>query len=77
MEFGPALPDPDAVLFDATGAFASMPGSAIVGGIANPGVDAAIHVIAPDESASTVIGPSTQLDDPSDMTFDGAGRLLL
>jgi hypothetical protein len=76
VEFGPALPDPDAVLFDATGAFAGIPGSIIVGGIVNSGVGAAIHVIAPDGTASTVIGPSTQLDNPSDMTFDGTGRLL-
>jgi hypothetical protein len=75
VEFGPPLPDPDAVLFDATGAFAAIPGSIIVGGITS-GTSAAIHVIAPDGSASTVIGPSTQLDNPSDMTFDGTGRLL-
>lgn len=76
VEYGPPLSDPDAVLFDADGDFAPIPGSVIVGGIVNAGVDAAIHAIAPDESATTVIGPTSLLDNPSDMTFDGAGRLL-
>jgi hypothetical protein len=75
VEFGPALPDPDAVLFDANGSFAAIPGSVIVGGAVS-GLGAAIHVIAPDGSAATVIGPTTVLDNPSDMTFDGTGRLL-
>jgi hypothetical protein len=76
VEFGPALLDPDAVLFDAGGSFAATPGSVIVGGLVTAGVNGAIYVIDPGGIGSTVIGPTNLLDNPSDMTFDGAGRLL-
>jgi hypothetical protein len=75
LEYGPAFPDPDAVLFDANGSFAPIPGSVIVGGITS-GTAAAIHVIEPGGAGSTIIGPTSLLDNPSDMTFDGSGNLL-
>ncbi len=67
--------DPDAVLVDSTGVISGTAGSVLVGG---SGFNYAgyIQAILPDSSVSTVFGPSNTYTNPSDMTFDSAGRFL-
>jgi hypothetical protein len=66
-DFGPALFDPDAVLFDTTGAVSGVAGSVLVGGDA-------ITAIRPDQSAALLV--SGGFSNVNDMVFDRNGRLL-
>ena len=78
-EFGPFIDDPDAVLFDAAGVASPVPGSVLVGGRdqhINP-LQGRVQAIAPDETAVTIIGPSTALINPTGMAFDSTGRLIV
>ncbi len=74
-EFGPSIPDPDAVLFDANGLIAPTAGSVLVGS-QNPSEQGEIRAIAPDESVAIVFGPTTAFVNPSDLVLDSSGRLL-
>ena len=75
-EFGnAAIPDPDAVLFDATGAFSGVAGSVIVGGVWS-GSSGALSRVEPDGTVAKFFGPSSAVANPGDLIFDGAGRLL-
>jgi hypothetical protein len=69
------LPDPDAVAFDAHGTISGVPGSVIVGGIWS-GSSGYLARIAPDQSVTKFIGPSSAFVNPSDFIFDRAGRLI-
>jgi sugar lactone lactonase YvrE len=77
--FGPNLDDPDTVWFDAAGVVASFPGSILVGGRDNgiTPLQARVSAVAPDQTATVVFGPSTQLVNPAGMTADATGRLLV
>lgn len=69
-------PDPDAVLFDATGVVSGIPGSVLVAGFNASGGVGQISRIQPDQSVSTLFSGAS-LDNPTQMTFDQGGRLLI
>ena len=52
VDYGPALYDPDGVLFDAVGAISGTPGSVLVARLTSPpGVNGEISVITPDQNS--------------------------
>jgi hypothetical protein len=65
-DYGPAIFDPDAVSFDATGAVSGVAGSVLVGGDA-------LTAIRPDQSALLFSGGFNNV---ADRVFDRTGRLL-
>lgn len=65
--FGPAIFDPDAVLFDASGAVSGAAGSVLVGGNA-------LTAVRPDQSAVVLFSGS--FNNVGDLAFDRSGRLL-
>jgi len=67
-------PDPDALVYDAAGVVSGVAGSVIVGGVVTvpTGRLSAIH---PDGSVVPLF-ESTTFQNPADMAFDSAGRLL-
>lgn len=67
--YGPAIFDPDAVLFDASGAVSGVPGSVLVGGNA-------ITAIRPDQSAVVLFSGAAGFNNVGDLAFDRNGRLL-
>lgn len=73
--YGPAIPDPDAVLYDATGAFSGVAGSILVGGSANL-TQGQIVALRPDLTVVPLFGPTTTFINPSDLKFDSTGRLV-
>jgi sugar lactone lactonase YvrE len=74
--YGPAIFDPDAVLYDALGTVSGVPGTVLVGGASLAGSSAEITVIRPDQTAFSLFGTSTALRNPDDLAFDNSGRLL-
>jgi len=77
VAYGPALGDPDAVLFDAVGAISSLqPGSVLVGRNVSTS-SGQIAVIKPNETAGTPLAISGTSPNPADMAFDGTGRLIV
>jgi len=75
-EYGAAaIPDPDPVMFDPTGAISGTPGSVLVGSGQSGG--GTIVAILPDESLVTLFGISTTINNPGDLAFDSTGRLLI
>ncbi|MBI5864508.1 MAG: PEP-CTERM sorting domain-containing protein [Planctomycetes bacterium] len=78
VEFGPVQVDPDAVLFDVTGAFSGVVGGVMVAGHTTntPVSDGELRVIAPDESLSVIFGPSGGLNNPNDLEYDSTGRIV-
>jgi sugar lactone lactonase YvrE len=75
-EFGTsAIPDPDAVVFDAAGTVSGVAGSVIVGGVWS-GSSGALSGIAPDQSVVKFFGPVGWVVNPTDLIFDETGRLL-
>ena len=66
--FGPAIFDPDSVLFDTAGVVSGVAGSVLVGGNA-------LTAIRPDETAVVLV--SAGLNNIADMVFDRTGRLLI
>ena len=79
-EYGASpLPDPDAVLFDATGTVSGVPGSVLVGGEDAANNRSLISVIRPDSSVVTLFSSpfsSAAFRNPQDLVFDRTGRLL-
>jgi|GEM_PF-4010751 len=71
-----ALPDPDTVLFDGTGAISGVPGTVLVGGFTGSGSSGQISAIFPDETIETLFGPSEVLGNVSFMIQDKTGRLI-
>jgi len=67
-EFGPAMVDPDAVVFDAAGVISGTPGSVLVGG------GGVIAAISPDQTAAVIF--NSGFADADDMKFDRTGRLV-
>lgn len=77
LEYGDdVIPDPDAVLYDATGAVSGVPGSVLVAGQFEVASRGQIKAIYPDGTIGTVVAPTTLLVNPQQMAFDRAGRLL-
>lgn len=74
-EYGPALADPDTVLYDTTGSISGTPGSVLIGATVAGG--GKISAIRPDESAFAVFGPSSGIGNPNEMLFDSTGRMLV
>jgi len=76
VEYGAsAVPDPDAVLFDATGRFSGTPGSVLVGGL-TPSNQGQVVAILPDGTLRQVFGPTGSFLNPVTLVLDSAGRLL-
>lgn len=73
-EFGPAIPDPDALVFDPTGIIGSGD-SVLVGSLLPSNVGRITEVLASDESAGIVCESPLFLN-PSGMVFDRDDRLL-
>jgi hypothetical protein len=74
-EYGPAIRDPDGVLFDEHG-FISEPGAVLVIHNTTP-TTGEVDAIHPDLSVSVALGPSTVFPNSNAMTFDHSGRLLI
>lgn len=74
--YGNPFYDPDAVLVDEAGTISGTPGSIIVGGLFQESPIGAIRVIHPDETVSTLFGPTQSFINPGDLAFDMAGRML-
>jgi len=69
--------DPDSVLFDVDGTISGVAGSVLVGSswpIGGTGIVSPIH---PDESVVTLFDPASVVRNPSAMSFDSTGRMLL
>lgn len=76
-EFGDAaLFDPDGVLVDETGAISGTPGAVLVCG-QEPSGQGTVSAIAPDQSITTVLGPTATLVNPNYMALDSTGALLI
>lgn len=74
-EYGLAsIPDPDALVVDVNGDVGSA-GSVLVGGIISVAAGGRITEVAVDESVTPLFNTTT-FDNPSEMVFDSAGRLL-
>ncbi len=72
-----AIPDPDAVLFDAVGTISGVAGSVLVGGRFDAAAaQGQVSAIRPDQSVVTLFGPTATFRKPSDLIFDHTGRLL-
>lgn len=75
-EFGnSAIPDPDAVIVDRTGAISGIAGSVLVGGQTSPGVGA-VWRVAPEGTVTTLWGASSLYNNTCGFAFDSQGRLL-
>ncbi len=68
--------DPDAITFDATGAYSGVAGSVIVGGRPAGSTTGVVSAIRPDQSVVALAGPNAVIVNPSDFVIDGAGRML-
>ena len=68
--YGAQINDPDAVVYDVNGTIGGVPGSVLVGG------EAKITAIRPGES-NVVVFDGSPIDNPSQLRFDRAGRLLI
>ncbi len=76
-EFGnAAIFDPDGVLVDQSGAISGTPGAVLVCG-GNTVAQGIVSAVAPDQSITTVLGPTGTLGNPNYMTFDATGALLI
>jgi hypothetical protein len=76
-EFGDAaIFDPDGVLVDQSGAVSGTTGAVLVcgGNLSGQGI---VSAVAPDQSITTVLGPTATLGNPNYMAFDSTGALLI
>lgn len=74
-DLSPLIPDPDAVLYDATGAFTGVAGSILVGGSV-PGSRGALYAIRPNGTFQTLVNNSTAFRNPNDFAVDSFGRAV-
>lgn len=68
--------DPDALIYDATGAYSGVAGSVVVGGRPTGSATGVLSAIRPDGTVVTLAGPGGGFVNPSDFSLDGAGRML-
>lgn len=68
--------DPDALIYDATGAYSGVAGSVVVGGRPTGSATGVLSAIRPNGSVVTLAGPGAGFVNPSDFALDGAGRML-
>lgn len=68
-------PDPDPLVVDVLGIVSGVPGSVLTGGIKTFPSTGSISAIRPDQSV-VELWTSTQWNNPAEMKFDSAGRLL-
>jgi sugar lactone lactonase YvrE len=76
VAYGTPIPDPDAVLFDADGAVSGVAGAVIVGGLSGSEIGQ-LWAVMPDEQVVSVCGPTTMFRNPTSMTFDAAGTMVI
>ena len=75
-EFGNvAIPDPDAVAYDAAGVVSGLPGSVIVGGLFS-GLNGQLSRVAPNGTVTNIFGPISTIQNPIKFTFTSPTRLL-
>jgi len=75
-EYGDApTPDPDSVLYDATGALTGVPGSVLVAGHLSPGVSR-FSAIRPDQAVMTLFETPGVLGNPQGMDLDSLNRAI-
>jgi hypothetical protein len=79
VEYGDdAIPDPDAVAFDANDAISGIPGAVIVGGSTDSSFSQGqLVAIAPNGAVSSVVSVGTNPRNPNQLIFDHTGRLLI
>lgn len=70
-----AIPDPDSVLFDATGSVGGVPGSVLVGG--REGNDGFLRTIHPNQTITTLFHMGSGLVNPNGLKFDSTGRVVI
>lgn len=71
-----AITDPDAVAYDADGSASGIPGAVIVAGRQLTGLQGKIVAIRPDQTITTLYGPTSSSFNPNVFAFDLNGRLL-
>ncbi|HEY9174895.1 MAG TPA: LamG-like jellyroll fold domain-containing protein [Verrucomicrobiae bacterium] len=71
-----AITDPDAVAYDADGSASGIPGAVIVAGRQLTGLPGKIVAIRPDQTITTLYGPTSSSFNPNVFAFDLNGRLL-
>ncbi|MDZ4781598.1 MAG: PEP-CTERM sorting domain-containing protein [Planctomycetia bacterium] len=75
-EFGDtAIPDPDSVLFDATGDVSGVPGSVLVAG--RQVAEGALRAIHPDQTTTLLFHVGSGLVNPNGLKFDSTGRVII
>ena len=73
-----AIPDPDAVFFDAAGtASEGAAGSVIVGLVAPGAIPGRLDAVRPNGTVQTIDGPSSAYKNPTDFVEDSTGRVLM
>jgi hypothetical protein len=70
-----AIPDPDSVLFDTTGAISGVAGSVLVAG--RDGNEGALRAIHPDQTTHLLFHSGSGLVNPNGLKFDSTGRVII
>ena len=77
VEYGnTAITDPDCTFYDATGQFSGTPGAVIVGGTQLNSRAGKLVIIRPDQTVTTLYGPTAFDFNPNVFACDLGGRLL-
>ncbi|HNQ90169.1 MAG TPA: hypothetical protein PKM73_16245 [Verrucomicrobiota bacterium] len=71
-----AITDPDAVVYDADGSASGIPGAVIVAGTQLNSSNGKIVTIRPDQTITTLYGPTAFAFNPNVFAYDVNGRLL-
>lgn len=75
VSYGPAMEDPDEVLFDAAGLFA--PAGSVLVGTSNTGLGGAVKAIRPDQTVFNVFGPAAPLVNLNSLAFGPNNHLYI
>jgi len=71
-----AITDPDCTFYDLTGQFSGTPGAVIVGGTQLNGLTGKLVIVRPDQTVTTLYGPTAFSFNPNVFALDLGGRLL-